>query len=537
MTGPAAVQALRAAPRSALRGQLNASSGPFRSPTRCTLESSRTHQIATGNGSRGDAQIRKSLLTFSRPDWSLFAALSIALAIFVGLTWVDGVAGAASYREAAGLTRGAILDRHGTVLVHTLPDSLHGARAYALPGLAPVLGYRDAAGAWHGLEHQYQSLLSAQPARHDWRTFFLHLTGHAAHGGSLQTTLDARIQRVAEQSLGRHMGAVVALNPATGGVLALATQPVCAPAVLATVVGANACRRSGSHPLLDRALDLTVAPGSSFKIVTLTAALDTGSFSLDSVFSGADVYGPSPYFNGLEYGSDINRTGLSQITLAQALAFSDNFTFAHVGLTLGALTLLRYAHRYYLDRKIPFNYPVAISTVAEGQAHPDKSVVARSSFGARADRVTPLQMALIAAGVANHGLLMAPHLVEDARTASGQILWRYPVHPLDRVMRPPAAHSVATGMVFDVTSGSGWPAQINGIKVAGKTGTAASGGNHPHAWFIAFAPAYHPVVAVAVLREFSGEGFQYAAPIARKVLLAGLREAGYSGSPGKPRAP
>lgn len=505
-------------------------------------QSPRYHQSGdgktrTGNGSRGDAHIRTHLLPSGQPASSLFAALTVAVLVFVGLARLDHAASVASSREGMGLTRGAILDRRGTPLVYTLPDSPRGFRAYTLPGLASALGYRDASGTWHGLEARYEALLTGRRARHDWRTFFLHLAGRPVQGGDVQTTLDTRIQRVAEQALGRHMGAVVALNPGTGGVLALVTQPVCSPGALATRHGESACRKSGSQPLLDRALDLTVAPGSSFKIVTLSAALDTGRFSLHSAFSGADVYGPSPYFNGLEYGSDINRTGLTQITLEQALAFSDNFTFAHVGVALGAPALLRYAHRYYLDKKIPFEYPVAISTVADGQMNPDKSVIARSSFGARTDRVTPLQMALIAAGAGNHGLLMAPHLTQNTRSASGRILWRYPIHSLDRIMRPAAADSVATGMVFDVTSGSGWPAQINGVKVAGKTGTAASGGNRPHAWFIAFAPAYHPVIAVAVLREFSGEGFQYAAPIARKVLLAGLREAGYSGSPGKPRTP
>lgn len=476
-------------------------------------------------------------MTRYQPAASLFIALTIALAVFAGLVGMDDAASSAQARERMGLTRGAILDRNGKVLARTSAASPNGEPAYAIPGLTPILGYRDAAGAWHGLEQRFGSLLSGQRARHDWRTFFLHLGGQSVRGGSLETTLDARIQTVAERALGTHMGAVVALDPRTGGVRALVTQPACPPSLLANARGESICRRMPTRPLLDRALNLTVAPGSSFKIVTLTAALDTGRFSLDSVFSGPDAFGPSPYFNNLEYGSDITRTDLTQITLAQALAFSDNFTFAHVGLTLGSSTLLRYARRYYIDRRIPFEYPVAVSKIADGQSRPNLSVVARSSFGARADSVTPLQMALIAAGAGNRGLLMAPHLIKETRSASGRVLWRYPVHPLGRVMRPSAAHAVETGMVFDVTSGSGWPAQIKHVQVAGKTGTAASGGNRPHAWFIAFAPAYHPVIAVAVLREFSGEGYQFAAPIARKVLLAGLRESGYTGSPGTPRAP
>jgi peptidoglycan glycosyltransferase len=123
--------------------------------------------------------------------------------------------------------------------------------------------------------------------------------------------------------------------------------------------------------------------------------------------------------------------------------------------------------------------------------------------------------------------MMAPHLVADRETSNGRVIARYHDHVLSRVMSRSAAAQVTDGMIFVVDHGSGWPDQIKGMKVAGKTGTAESGRNKPHAWFIAFAPAQHPVVAVAVLREYSGEGFQYAAPVARKVLIAALREHGY----------
>jgi len=256
--------------------------------------------------------------------------------------------------------------------------------------------------------------------------------------------------------------------------------------------------------------------------------MDTGRFHLSDIFSGADVWGPSPYFDNTAYPSNVTRSDLTQLTLMQALAFSDNFTFAHIGLTLGGPTLLRYAHRYLIGRRIPFDYPVAQSSIANGHAQPSTPEVAQSSFGAEVDHVTPMQMALIAETVANGGVMMAPHLLKDVETASGRVLSRYRVHALGRVMSARAATDVTTGMVFVVDHGSGYRAQIAGMRVAGKTGTAASGASVPHAWFIAFAPARHPVIAVAVLHEFSGEGFKYAAPIARKVLIAGLDAQGYT---------
>jgi peptidoglycan glycosyltransferase len=153
--------------------------------------------------------------------------------------------------------------------------------------------------------------------------------------------------------------------------------------------------------------------------------------------------------------------------------------------------------------------------------------VAQSSFGGEVDKVTPLQMALIAATVANGGVMMAPHLVKDFEDASGHQVRRYRDHSLGRVTSPRAARDVTTGMVYVVEHGSGFKSQILGIKVAGKTGTAQAHAFYPHAWFIAFAPAHNPVVAVAVLREYAGEGFEFAAPLARRVLVTALRERGY----------
>lgn len=455
------------------------------------------------------------------------SALHLAIVITVAVAAIsllipwDQHTDAAVAREVRGLSRGQIVSAGGQPLVRT--DEA-GRVEYAFPDLAGVLGYRSADGEWTGLEEKYDPQLSGASARHDWRTFFLHLTGRSVRGDRLRLTIDPVVQRAAERGLGRNPGAVVAINPATGGILALVSHPFCSPVRLASASGLASCRRSQAHPLLDRATSFRAAPGSTFKIVTLTAALDTGRFSLNTLFSGSDVFGPSPYFDNSEYPSNINRTDLTAITLKQALAFSDNFTYAHVGLTLGARVLRTYAHRYFIGRQIPFDLPVVSSSVLAGKAQPSKSDIARSSFGARVDQVTPLQMALIAATVANHGTMMAPHLVNSIEGPHGRLLWHYPVHVLSRVMRRRTAAEVTAGMEFVVTAGSGFEAQIPGVAVAGKTGTAADSANTPHAWFISFAPAGHPVIAVAVLHEFGGEGYEYAAPIARQVMLARLRE-------------
>jgi peptidoglycan glycosyltransferase len=307
----------------------------------------------------------------------------------------------------------------------------------------------------------------------------------------------------------------------------MVSKPYCGPRRLARAAGYVACQAARNKPLADRVTQLLLPPGSAFKIVTLTAAIDSGRFKLSDVFTGADAWGPSPYFDNLAYPSNVTRADLTELTLSQALAFSDNFTFAHIGVTLGQNTFLKYAYRYGIDRPIPFDFPVRASIAGDGKHNLTVGELARSSFGAEDDQVTPLQMAVIAETVANEGLTMAPHLTSSIKAAGGQTLWRYRDHPLRRVMSAASAKTVTDGMSFVVNHGSGYLAQIHGVQVAGKTGTAASGGYYPHAWFIAFAPARHPIIAVAVLHEFSGEGFKYAAPIARKVIMAALRERGF----------
>ncbi|HCF99502.1 MAG TPA: hypothetical protein DEV93_03050 [Chloroflexi bacterium] len=453
----------------------------------------------------------------------LLCALGTAILLFAAIVHLQDGADAARLHEKQGLARGEFLDRHGLPLTS---NSGRGNLSYRLPSLVNSIGFRDAAGRWHGLEAKYESLLDATTARKDWRTFFLHLAGQSAQGASVGTTLDSRLQAVADRALGRSKGAVVAIQPQTGDVLAYLSKPYCSPRLLQKVDAYRACAASASRPMTDRAAQLLLPPGSAFKIVTLSAAIDSARFRLSDVFRGADAFGPSPYFDNLAYPSNVTRTDLSQLTLSQALAFSDNFTFAHIGVTLGQNTFLKYAHRYGLGEAIPFDLPVRPSVVGDGKTRLTTGELARSSFGAEDDEVTPLQMAVIAATVANQGVMMAPHLVASIKDPTGNTVWSYRDHALRRVMSAASARTVTRGMSFVVNRGSGYLARIRGVQVAGKTGTAASGGYYPHAWFIAFAPARHPVIAVAVLNEFSGEGFKYAAPIARKVIVAALRERG-----------
>lgn len=464
-------------------------------------------------------------------DWHrvlpVIAPLICAVLVFLGVAHVDDVAQHAQWIESSGQARGAIVDRFGHALAYSAATTRGATRVDSVPGLAPILGYRSPARRWYGLERIYSDALDAVAARHSWSSQISHLWGTVTPGDTLKVTLSRHVQVVATAALGTASGAVVALDPRTGGILAMVSKPACTTTAINSPTGYRKCVTAPAGLLVNRATARVFSPGSDFKIVTLTAALDSGRFHLSDVFSGADVFGPSPYFDNNLYPSNVTRSDLHALTLSQALAFSDNFTFAHIGLTIGFPRLIQYAHRYLIGRTIPFDLPVAVSSIANGKVHPSKSELAQSAFGAEVDKVTPLQMALVAGTVANGGVLMELHLFQSLQTPSGKVVQTYAPKSLGRVMRRSTASSITRAMSFVVNHGSGFNAQIQGVQVAGKTGTAASGGKLPNAWFICFAPARHPAVAVAVLHQFSGEGFQYAAPIARKVLIAALNERGF----------
>jgi peptidoglycan glycosyltransferase len=462
-----------------------------------------------------------------RATLPLLAALAVIVGSFAFLAHVDDRAGAARVRENRGLMRGPILDRNGRPLAFTQVLGNRPVRRYTVASAEPVTGYQDSRGRWYGLEAKFDGFLEGTADRTGWNAFFQHLQGRSIRGGRLRLTIDSKLQAAAAAVLGKSRGAIVAIEPKTGDVLALATKPYCSSTALVHPRALLVCRRDPRRPLQDRATQLLVPPGSAFKIVAFSAAMDTRRFSLNSVFTGADAFGPSPYFDNEAYPSNITFGDMTQVAMLRALAFSDNFVFAHIGLTLGGATLLKYAHRYRVGRHIPFELPVASSIIANGHSHPTVAEVAQSSFGAEVDQVTPIQMALIAATVANGGVMMAPHLVKDFEDSSGHVVARFHDRSLGRIMSPRAARDVRTGMVYVVDQGSGFEAQIPGIKVGGKTGTAQAHAFYPHAWFLAFAPARNPVIAVAVLREYAGEGYEFAAPLARRILVTALRERGY----------
>jgi penicillin-binding protein A len=284
-------------------------------------------------------------------------------------------------------------------------------------------------------------------------------------------------------------------------------------------------------PLVNRTSQFGYAPGSTFKVLTATAAIDSGQFTANSTVSGRN----NVMVSGLTLKND-NGESFGQLTLSQALAKSVNTVWAQVAEQLGKATMARYMQRFGFDRKPRLDYP-AEQMSSSGEYYRGRLIsplsqrvdVGRMGIGQDKLQVVPLQMAEVAAAVANGGTLMVPHMTARIVDPDGRTVERISSKVQSRVMKPSTAATVRAMMEAVVNEGTGTSAQIPGVQVAGKTGTAETqvGAALNNVWFIAFAPAANPRVAIAVtLKGVPGQGAAFAAPVAKRVIEALLRPAG-----------
>lgn len=356
-------------------------------------------------------------------------------------------------------------------------------------------------------------------------------TGETRRGGAVVTTIDPKIQKAASDALGGRKGAVVALDPTTGAILAMVSAPTFDPNPLAShdetaATGAyDTLSTDPNQPLLNRAAQQTYPPGSTFKIVTAAAALSTGRWTPDSVVPAPDRLPlPQSTVSLPNFGGE--RCGDGQTdTLIHALTISCNTAFGQLGIDVGADTLRRQAEAFGLNSTISgFELPQARSVFP---ATLDAAQTAQSAIGQYDVRVTPLQMAQIAGTIANGGRMMKPYLVSELRGPDLKRISLTEPKELGQPISSQVAAELTTMMESVVTSGTGTKARISGVSVAGKTGTAEHGDNEPpHAWFVGFAPAQNPKIAVAVVVEDGGgeigTGGSIAAPVAQKVMQTAL---------------
>jgi peptidoglycan glycosyltransferase len=405
-------------------------------------------------------------------------------------------------------------------------------REYPQRGLAAhVHGYSTQSRFRTGLERSMNDYLTGQNANLSTvlDTTLDRLKGATIKGNDLVLTLDPKGQRAALDALGSRCGAVVALEVSTGKVLAMASSPTYDPNLVEgqfdRVTGVRAdCKRPDA--LLNRATAGLYAPGSTFKVLTASAAIDSGRFKPTSSFVDpgyCEVYGKR--VNNYDTSSPFGR-----LDLATALKHSVNSVFCNIGKELGAKLLVDYAKRFGFYSTPPLETPSnerAPSGLYQGtklfDPKEDTDVdPGRFAFGQERLLVTPLQMAMLAATIANNGVVMRPYVVERVVAPDGSTVVRTKKESLGRAIKPETAQEVATMMRTVVEGGTGTAAQISGAIVGGKTGTAETGiAGLNTTWFISFAGRNRPDIAIAVVVEQQNStGGQTAAPVARAVLQA-----------------
>jgi peptidoglycan glycosyltransferase len=482
----------------------------------------------------------------NRPIVRLYGLVAVLFALLVAFTSRWTVFEASSLRsnklnarsllEQQRIARGPIVAADGTVLARSVRTS-EGVYQRIYP-LGEAFGqpvgfyYTEPDLGSAGLERYRNAELNGQSSG-ELQGILDQLQGKRRAGGKVITTLDTSAQHVALQALEGHEGAVVALEPRSGAVTVMATAPSYDPNALrsrAERERQNAETRTNppTRSFVNRATQFGYAPGSTFKVVTATAAIDTGTFTPESTVSGRNGISVS----GVPLENDQGES-FGPITLVQALARSVNTVWAQVAEKLGKRTMGRYMDRFGFNRKPRLDLP-ADEMSASGEYLGNRLIrptspfvdVGRLGIGQDKLEVVPLQMAEVAAAVANRGVLMVPHLTQRIVDAEGRTALTVTPHVQSVVMKPSTASAVTGMMEAVVNEGTGTSAQIPGVQVAGKTGTAETqiGTAINNVWFIAFAPAANPRVAIAVtLKGVPGQGASFAAPVARQVMESLLR--------------
>ncbi|SFD23128.1 peptidoglycan D,D-transpeptidase FtsI family protein [Streptomyces aidingensis] len=404
------------------------------------------------------------------------------------------------------------------------------------PMWAPVTGFASQAFGTSLLEGVYDSILTGD----DDRLFFSRtidmLTGKDRTGGSVVTTLNADAQRAAWEAMGDKTGAVAAIDPRTGAILALVSKPSYDPSSFAGLSNEdgeawNALQKENDpdEPMLNRALRETYPPGSTFKVVTAAAALEDGSI-VDDVDEETDY--PEPYLlpqtDGQELDNQI-KGKCEEASIREALMWSCNTVFA------GLSDDLRNEKMIEAAEKFGFNEELFVPVRALASAYPeaDRPQNAMAGIGQASVQATPLQMAMVAAAVANNGTLMEPYMVDQLVAPNLNVVEQHKESEFSQAMSPETAQALQSAMESVVEDGTGGNARIDGVRVGGKTGTAQHGEDNsglPYAWFISYAITddESPVAVAVVVEDGSNErdqisGGGLAAPIAKAVMEAVLQ--------------
>ena len=421
--------------------------------------------------------------------------------------------------------RGLIQGFDGSTIAGDAKRSGFYYRTYPQGPVAPqIVGYDSVRYGQTGIESSLNGYLSGSKA--GTQSLVDRILGRQSPGANVELTIVPAVQKVAQSALGAQVGAIVALDPTTGAIIAAASAPSYNPATIDASFPSLA--KNPQAPLLSRGTQGLYPPGSSFKVVTATAALNLGKVTPTTAFDDTGVYniygGKVTNYHGEVFGAN---------DFTQALTDSINTTFAKVGTLIGQAALIAQMKAYGFYQVPPLELPPGMvlpsgryqsATLLSPAAAMNPLDLAWAAVGQENVLATPLQMALVAAGVADAGQVMKPYLVQRITSSSGSVLQTAAPSLWTTATSPATAQTLNVMMQQVVNAGTGTAAALQGIQVAGKTGTAQKGSSNV-AWFIAFAPANDPKVAVAVTIENTlFTGGDVAAPLAAQVIKAALAQ-------------
>lgn len=457
-----------------------------------------------------------ALLAFYTMRWTVFEARSLNQSTLNKIP----------AQKNAKKPRGSILTENGRTLARSRKQSDgQYVRRYPTGSLfAHPIGYSFAFYGQSGLEKYYDDRLTGRTT--SVVSVLDQVLGRGGDEQDMVTNLDRGAQQLATQQLAGLRGAVVVMEPSTGRVPVYVSRPSYDPALMGTKDGVAALNRDRSRPLVDRVSASTYPPGSTFKVVTAAAALDSGLLTTTDTFDGSSpqTFASKPLQN------DFNQQ-FGQVDLRAALTNSINTAFGNIAVKIGKETLLEYMKRFGFYAPPPIDLPrnaLLASGLRDRRGNllpPDANIdIARTAIGQERLAATPIQMATVAATVANGGVRMEPRLASVFRDRYGRTTLRIKPERAQRVMKPSTAAELNEMMRKVVEEGTGTAANVGNLKMAGKTGTAELGDGLNQAWFIGFAPYDDPQYAVAVSIESTPEfGGVIAAPIAANVLQYLLR--------------
>lgn len=467
-----------------------------------------THLETPESGVLGRRALSKRLTVLTWLFTILFAALIANLA-YVQVVQADSIKSMSSNNHTiarrAYVERGSILTRDGVILAESVrQDDGTYTRSYPQGTLAAhTVGYISTQYGSTGIEAAYDDVLTGQESYANWHDAFNSLAGIDNAGNDVVLTIDSRIQAAAEAALQGRVGAIVVLDPKTGAVLAKASSPTYSNDQLTDLLangGENA-------PLFDRTTQALYTPGSTFKVITLAAALESGVATLDSVY-------PAPA--SIEIGggqiTNYNMVDYGELDLRTAFAYSSNTVFGQLATQIGAEALVSTARAFGYGSSVGTGF----TTVASLMPDPAEMTEWETAWAGAGQPVgqhespagpqsTVMQNAMVAAAIANGGVLMEPYVVQGVTDANGSYISTTQPHTLGQACSPAVAEQVGSAMLSTVSEGTGTAAGIAGVNVAGKTGTAETSSDQPDAWFIGYAPYETPVAAIAVVIEDDGE--------------------------------